>query len=141
MLTFRTTTASTTINTSGYSSSQDYSQYYDPSYWQNYSAWQGYYDATADPSAATSVHMTQAAGEYMQSPHTIQQTVDETASPEDDLELVGKFTLSYRSSVMNIIYRIKTYGIPVSSTFCFIFYKFLLEKISHLNHSIAEQKL
>jgi len=139
MLTFRTTTASTTINTSGgYSSSQDYSQYYDPSYWQNYSAWQGYYDATTDPSAATSVHMTQAAGEYMQSPHTIQQTVDETVSPEDDLELVGKFILNHRSCV---IHSNKTYGIPISSTYCFILCKFQLEKISHLNHSIAEQKL
>jgi len=141
MLTFRTSTASTTINTSGYSSSQDYSQYYDPSYWQNYSAWQGYYDATTDPSAATSVHMTQAAGEYMQSPHTIQQTVDETASPEDDLELVGKFTLNYWSCVMAIIHSIKTYGLPISSTYCLILYKFLLVKISHLNHSVAEQKL
>jgi hypothetical protein len=46
--------------------------------------------------------MTQAAGEYTQSPHTIQQTVDETASPEDDLELVGKFTLNYWSCVMAI---------------------------------------
>ncbi|XP_069681981.1 tRNA selenocysteine 1-associated protein 1 isoform X2 [Periplaneta americana] len=80
--------ATTTINTSGYSSSQDYSQYYDPSYWQNYSAWQGYYDASTDPSAATSVHMTQAAADYTQGSHTVQQTVDETTSPEDDLELV-----------------------------------------------------
>ena len=109
MLTFRTSTASTTINTSGYSSGQDYSQYYDPSYWQNYSAWQGYYDASTDPSAATSVHMTQAAGEYMQSPHTIQQTVDETASPEDDLELVGRFTVNYWSCVKAIIHSNKTY--------------------------------
>lgn len=88
---FQTTTtgtATTTINTSGYSSSQDYSQYYDPSYWQNYSAWQGYYDASTDPSAATSIHMTQAVGDYVQSPHAVQQVVDETASAEDDLELV-----------------------------------------------------
>lgn len=90
---FRTGTATTTINTSGYSSSQDYSQYYDPSYWQNYSAWQGYYDASTDPSAATSIHMTQAVGDYVQSPHAIQQVVDETASAEDDLELVGMFTV------------------------------------------------
>jgi hypothetical protein len=90
---FRTGHATTTINTSGYSSSQDYSQYYDPSYWQNYSAWQGYYDASTDPSAATSVHMTQAAADYTQGSLVIQQAVDEITSPEDDLELVGMFTV------------------------------------------------
>ena len=121
MLTFRTTTATTTINTSGYSSSQDYSQYYDPSYWQNYSAWQGYYDASTDPSAATSVHMTQVTGDYMQSPHTIQQAVDEIASPEDDLELVGKFTVGYWSCVMIIIHSKKTYGIHISNTYILSF--------------------
>ena len=88
---FRTGHATTTINTSGgYSSSQDYSQYYDPSYWQNYSAWQGYYDASSDPSAASSVHMTQATADYSQGSHTVQQAADEAVSPEDDLELVGK---------------------------------------------------
>jgi hypothetical protein len=91
--TSRTSSATTTINTSGYTSSQDYSQYYDPSYWQNYSAWQGYYDASTDPTAAASVHMTQAAADYTQGSHTIQQAVDETASAEDDLELVGMFTV------------------------------------------------
>jgi hypothetical protein len=50
--------------------------------------------------------MTQATGEYMQSPHTIQQTVDETASPEDDLELVGRFTVA-------IIHSNKTYSIII----------------------------
>jgi hypothetical protein len=117
MLTFRTTTATTTVNTSGYSSSQDYSQYYDPSYWQNYSAWQGYYDASTDPSAATSVHMTQMTGDYMQSPHTMQQVVDEPASPEDDLELVGKFTVGYWICVMVIIHNNEMYGIPISSAY------------------------
>ena len=45
----------------------------------------------------------------MQSPHTIQQTVDETASPEDDLELVGRFTVNYWSCVKAIIHSNKTY--------------------------------
>jgi hypothetical protein len=37
--------------------------------------------------------MTQAAADYTQSSHAIQQAVDETASAEDDLELVGMFTV------------------------------------------------
>lgn len=93
LYTSRTSSATTTINTSGYTSSQDYTQYYDPSYWQNYSAWQGYYDASTDPTVAASVHMTQAAAaDYTQGSHVIQQAVDETVSAEDDLELVGMFT-------------------------------------------------
>lgn len=57
----------------------------------------------------------------MHSPHAIQQTVDETASAEDDLELVGKFTVSYLSSVMAIIHSNEMYGIPISSTYLFAF--------------------
>ena len=34
--------------------------------------------------------MTQATADYSQSSHMVQQAVDETVSPEDDLELVGK---------------------------------------------------
>jgi hypothetical protein len=33
--------------------------------------------------------MTQAMGDYVQSAHAVQQVADETASTEDDLELVG----------------------------------------------------
>jgi hypothetical protein len=38
--------------------------------------------------------MTQVAADYTQSSHATQQAVDETASAEDDLELVGMFAVN-----------------------------------------------
>lgn len=80
----------TTTQHTGYAGvTQDYSQgYYDTSYWQNYSAWQGYYDQTADPNAMAA-YTDPSMQDPTQAAAAAAAAAQESAPVEDELELIG----------------------------------------------------